>query len=295
MSGMPNPLKAHLATGTTTICRAWAITRADGVTLGFTDHDLDLTFDGIVFQANTGLSGAAIAQSTGLSVDNTEAIGALNTTAIREADIEAGRYDNAGVRAWLVNWTDPTQRWLQFRGHLGEVRRSAGAFQAELRGLTDGLNQTIGRSFQKPCSAVLGDRVCRFDLTGPGYRHETTIEQVENARIFTWSEPTSFAPGWFARGRVDVLDGDAVGLWGNVKSDRIEAGKRVVELWQPIGAALAAGDRLRLSAGCDKRFGTCRQKFNNALNFQGFPDIPGDDWLVAVPKSTGRNGGGSLR
>ena len=34
-------LQAHLETGTTTLCRCWAVTRRDGELYGFTDHDLD--------------------------------------------------------------------------------------------------------------------------------------------------------------------------------------------------------------------------------------------------------------
>jgi len=51
----------------------------------------------------------------------------------------------------------------------------------------------------------------------------------------------------------------------------------------------------QLVAGCDKRMETCRLKFNNFLNFQGFPDLPNEDWMMAVPKSTSANSGGSLR
>lgn len=46
---------------------------------------------------------------------------------------------------------------------------------------------------------------------------------------------------------------------------------------------------------CDKRWATCRSKFGNGANFQGFPDIPGDDFLTAVPVQGGRNDGGSRR
>ena len=42
-------LQAHLATCATTVCRAWAVTRNDGVVLGFTDHDAPLAFEGIGF------------------------------------------------------------------------------------------------------------------------------------------------------------------------------------------------------------------------------------------------------
>ena len=86
-------LLTHLATGTTTTCRAWAVTRGDGVTLGFTDHDRDLSFDGITFRADTGLSAQAIEQSTGLSVDNTEAIGTQTDTAygMRRTEVHCRR------------------------------------------------------------------------------------------------------------------------------------------------------------------------------------------------------------
>ena len=92
-------LEAHLGTGHTTVSRCWKITRNDGEVLGFTDHDRDRSLDEVAFQAETGLTAMALQQGTGLAVDNTEAIGALSSTAIREEDIEASRYDGAEVLA----------------------------------------------------------------------------------------------------------------------------------------------------------------------------------------------------
>ena len=103
MSALNPELKTHLEGAATTTCNCWALTRRDGVVLGFTDHDWPLNFEGIDFLADAGLSALALQQTTGLSVDNTEALGALNSAAIREEDIEAGRYDGAEIRAWLVN------------------------------------------------------------------------------------------------------------------------------------------------------------------------------------------------
>ena len=48
-------------------------------------------------------------------------------------------------------------------------------------------------------------------------------------------------------------------------------------------------------AVCDKRWATCVGTFANGGNFQGFPDIPGDDFLTAAPVEGGRNDGGSRR
>lgn len=295
MAGVSEAFEAHLQTGVTTLCRCWAVVRRDGETLGFTDHDMDLSFEGIVFRADTGLSALALQQSTGLSVDNTEAIGALSDAAVREEDIDAGRFDDAEVRAWQVNWADVDMRWLQFRGKIGELTRTAGAFRAELRGLTDGLNRPLGRVFQKPCTAVLGDGACRFDTSGPGFTVEVLSEDVESNQFFSWADFAAFEPDWFARGRLDVLEGAAKGLWGNVKRDLASGSERRVELWEPLRAMVAPGDRVRLTAGCDKRFETCRLKFSNQINFQGFPDIPGEDWMMAVPRRTNVNSGGSRR
>lgn len=48
-------------------------------------------------------------------------------------------------------------------------------------------------------------------------------------------------------------------------------------------------------AQCDKRWRTCVERFGNGINFRGFPDIPGDDFLTARPAAAGRHDGGSRR
>ena len=87
--------------------------------------------------------------------------------------------------------------------------------------------------------------------------------------------------GWFEGGTLTVLDGAAHGLEGAVKQDRQDGALRRIELWAATGLAPAPGDRVRLTAGCDKRPGTCRLKFQNFLNFRGFPHLPPEDWLIA--------------
>ncbi|WP_412562798.1 DUF2163 domain-containing protein [Thalassobius sp. MITS945101] len=286
---------AHLRTGVTTLCRCWEIHRSDGPRQGFTDHDKLINFNSLSFGADTGLSASTLQQATGLSVDNAEAMGGLSAAAISEADIAAGRYDGAKVTCWLVNWAAPEQRAVLFRGTLGQLERSGGAFKAELRGLTDQLNEPMGRSYQAPCGAVLGDADCGVNLNGAGYRTEQPVAEVISASELNFAAFGGFEAGWFSRGRLEVLTGAAVGLRAPVKLDeQIDSGRRIT-LWEPLRAELLPGDQIALFAGCDKRFATCRLKFNNALNFQGFPDIPSDDWMTAHPASTQRVNGGRRR
>jgi uncharacterized phage protein (TIGR02218 family) len=287
-------LLSHLSIESTTVCRAWTLHRRDGLVLGFTDHDKDLVVDGIACRADTGMTARALQQTTGLSVDNTEAFGALNATAITEDDLSAGRYDGAEIQAYLVNWLAPQDFIVQFRGQLGEISRVGGSFKAELRGLTDLLNRPHGMAYTPGCSAVLGDARCRFDLTQPGYFFELNVGSEEEARVFTFSGVAGFDDRWFEGGRFDVTSGLASGLTGVVKIDRQDGTLRRIELWQSLRAAIGVGDSVRVTAGCDKTSSTCRVKFANFLNFRGFPHIPGQDWLASYPVP-GRPNNGARR
>jgi len=291
MSG--EALHAHLQSGATTVCRAWTVTRRDGTVMGFTDHDQDLVVAGVRCRADTGMTARALQQTTGLSVDNSEAVGALSDAAITEADLLAGRFDGAQVRSFLVNWAIPGDWIEQFFGSFGEIVRSGGAFRAELRGLSEALNRPQGFAYQPGCSAVLGDSRCRFDTMTPEYTVETVVDLVEDSRIFSFASFAGFDERWFEHGRFEIHSGPAAGLVGVVKNDRTEGDRRRIELWQSLGIDAQVGDSLRIIAGCGKTAVTCRTKFANFLNFRGFPHIPGEDWLASYPVSDRPSTGGA--
>lgn len=275
---------------TTTKARAWAVQRADGLTLGFTDHDGELQFGGIRFRPDHGMTARVLIQATGLSVDNSEAEGALSDEGISETDLMAGRWDDAGIRLWEVDWTDVSQRRLLFRGTLGEVTRVAGVFRAELRSLSEALAASSGRVFHRRCTAQLGDGECRVRLMDENLSLALVIGEVEDGRRFRFATASGISDGWFEYGTLEMLNGAAVGLRGVIRGDRpIPGGGRQVELWNGLAIGPRPGDRVRLVAGCDKSAGTCRRKFGNFLNFRGFPHLPPEDWLIA-PQTGGRNG-----
>ncbi|GAB4269127.1 MAG: DUF2163 domain-containing protein [Pararhodobacter sp.] len=280
---------------TTTRARAWALTRRDGLVLGFTDHDRDLVFDGITFRAGAGMTASALVQAAGLATDNTEAAGALSDAGLTEADILAGRYDGAELVIHEVDWTDTAARRILFRGTLGEITRAGGAFRAELRGLSEPLSIGGGRVFGTLCPAVLGDARCGFDLGQAGFSVEAALTAVSGggARL-DLPEMPEFAADWFVDGSVRFLTGAAEGLVAMVRREEPLGALRRLHLWAAPGAMPVAGDRVRLVAGCDKRLETCRYKFSNVLNFQGFPHVPADDWLMATPSASDENAGGSL-
>ena len=275
-------LAERMAAGVTTVARAWVLRRSDGVVLGFTDHDRDLVVDGVACRASSGMTARAVESGTGLAVDNSEASGVLSDDAVSEADLRAGRWDGAAVVLYLVDWAAPEAFEVTFRGSLGEIGFGSGAFRAELRGLTEPLNAVRGRVYHARCDAVLGDARCGVDLAKVGRSAEMSVRSVDAGR-FELEGTTAAQDGYFARGAMVLLDGVAEGLVERVRSDVAVEGGRAVSLWGAFAVTPEVGDRVRLEAGCDKTMATCRAKFDNALNFRGFPHIPGDDWLMAVP------------
>ena len=287
MRTLPSGMAAHLASGTTTLCHCWRVTLTTGEKMGFTDHDVPVTFDGTTFEADSGFTATEIESSLGLAVDNLEASGALSSPRISETRIAAGDFDDAMVEVWRVNWEDVTQRLLLKAGYLGEITRGQYYFTAELRGISNLLNQQKGRLYQRGCDAALGDARCGVNLSSAAYSAVATVVNVDAMRVIRVTGLASFARGFFSGGTAQFTTGANAGRRWQIKFSRVRTGVQEIELWQPLSLAAAAGDLLTVKAGCDKQLATCKAKFNNVANFRGFPHIPGNDKLmqVGIPKS----------
>ena len=279
---LPAGMQAHLDGGTTTLCHCWRLALKSGETLGFTDHDAALQFEDTAFEAAAGFTGSEIESSLGLSVDNLEATGALESGRLEEARLRAGDFDHAEIEIWRVNWSDVAQRVLMRKGHLGEVSYGDGAFTAEVRGLAHLLNQQKGRVYQFGCDAVLGDERCGVDTSLPAFRGSGIVVSQEDAMLRL--SGLSFAEDWFTRGTAEFLTGQGAVRTLAVKRQRNIAGQTRIEFWAAPAFVVAVGDQLRLVAGCDKQFTTCKAKFNNAANFRGFPHMPGNDFVTTFPR-----------
>ena len=293
MRTIPAALQAKLDSGVTTLCRCWIVTRRDGVVQGFTDHDEDVVVDGVTCRAGTGLSGSEATEQLGLAIQGSEISGALADEALSEADLAAGRYDAASIEVHLVDWTEPALKVLLMKSVLGEVRREGAAFTAELRSLTHRLAETSGRLYTATCSADLGDGRCTVDLTAPAFLGSGTVAALDGAGVFQAAGLGAFEDGWFTAGKVTFTSGANDGLGVEVKVHRVDAGGVLIELWQQMPEPIIVGDTFAITAGCNKRYATCRDRFANGINFRGFPHIPGNDFVLRVPNSgeAGNDGG----
>lgn len=293
MRTIPAALQAHLDGGATTMCYCWRITRTDGVVQGFTDHDEDLTFDGTTFEAGSGFTASQISKTIGLAVDNLEVKGAMSSDTINEDDLAAGKYDDAYVELFWVNWQDVSQRIIQMNGYTGEAKRTGIAFQAELRGLSSRVGQTTMRTFQRTCDATVGDSRCGVNLNTGANKGSGTITEVVGPRVFKVSGLDAFADKWFNQGVLTFTSGTNDGVKIDVKSHSNDGTTVVLELWFPPAFDLEAGWTFDVTAGCDLTVTMCKAKFDNVANFRGFNMMPGSDAVLKNVDPSASNQGSS--
>ncbi|WP_323033634.1 DUF2163 domain-containing protein [Paracoccus sp. (in: a-proteobacteria)] len=294
MKNLSPALQAHLDDGTTTLSWCWRISRADGVALGFTDHDRALSFDGTEFEPESGFAASEIRAGSDLAVDAQDATGVLTSDRITETDILDGRWDNAAVELWRVNWADTSQRVLLRRGAVGQIRRGRMAFVAEVRSLAHVLGQTVGRTFQAGCDARLGDARCGIDLENAIYNGTGVVTDLLRDRAFMSSGLSGFETGWFTSGTITWTSGANVGRITEVLSHGLADAIATLTLLEAPVRAIAEGDSFIARAGCDKRIATCGTKFANTTNFRGFPNIPGQDAVLRYASQDGGHEGGVL-
>jgi uncharacterized phage protein (TIGR02218 family) len=265
-------------------CTVWRFTRKDGLTLGFTDHDRPLQAVGVECQPARALEAGEIELTADLSPDVASLRGAIDSEALAEADLAAGLWDGALVEIFAVDWDQPSIAVSLFTGRLGEVSRSDQVFEAELRGLQAPLAAASGRTLAQRCDAQLGDARCKAPLAPHTVSAE--IVAVLDERTISVSGLSAKPTGWADHGVIAFSS-------GVVRSISRHRAPGVLVLDDAVPPGLAAGQTTQVTAGCDKTAAMCRGRFQNLLNFQGFPHMPGNDALSAGPHAGEPRDGGS--
>lgn len=276
MKHLPKHIAAALDKGVSGLCHCWHIVRRDGRALGLTDHDSALSFDNINFEANAGMQFSALEQRLGLASHGPEARGVLSSPSLAAADLRNGVYDHADFRLFLVDWQMPENHVLLMAGQFGPVRVEGDGFAVTLRGRGQELNAITGRVYQPACDADLGDKRCQVNVNiSPHQRRADIISAHGNQLVIAaGNEPT----GWFRGGILRAANGVEL----PIRDDTLRDAERQIGFWQALPTQIKSGQQVTLIAGCDKRFETCCTKFDNAVNFQGFPTLATEAVLLSV-------------
>jgi uncharacterized phage protein (TIGR02218 family) len=278
MKNLSSGMLADLASDTQTFNTCWLITRTDGVVYSWTDCDVALVVGGVTYSPIDGYTPSANDGKADFSVDNMEVIGFLDSPAITEFDVASGKWDYAAVDVFMVNRNAISHgNYYMRHGWLGHVKiQSPGVYTAEIRGLTQAIQNLVCDLVTPTCRFKLGDSRCTVNLatyTSSG----VAVTSVASTQEFAATALTQ-AAGYFTNGTMKWVTGNNAGVSMDVQG--FGAGG-VVLLQLPMIDAIGIGDTFNITAGCLKRFQPdCVVKFSNGINFGGFKDVPGIDKIV---------------
>lgn len=258
-----------------TVATFWRIERCDGIALGFASHDRDLDFTGLRYRAAPGMVPSAIRLSTGFDPDSAEISGALTHDAIRQRDLDSGRFDGARITVGLVDWETGEHEAI-YAGTIGAIGREGGQFTAELNSMKAAFEREVVPRTAPTCRAVFCGAGCT--LSPARFSHDARLAAVDQDGM-TIRLDDAVVPALLAGGTIRWVEGQDAGRISRVES---VAGNWLT-LQRAVDPGLPIGSRALVRQGCDGRLETCATRFGNARNFQGEPFLPGNDLLARYP------------
>lgn len=248
----------------------------DGTTYAFTDHDLHLTVDGVMHTPAAGLKRIYARSNIDGTVSNQEM--GLAKFDVPEQDLLAGKYDGAVVETRICSYVDtPLGSVVIDRGRIGSLTWTSDGVLADVHGLMGQLAKNITFTYTAGCRHQLFNAfntnyigACTVNKTS--YTYTGTVAGVPHPTITFTCTGVNQPDGWFTNGLVTWTTGANAGLSYQVKRHTV-AGAVTIDLFLEAARPIQPGDQFEVTAGCDKSAATCKTKFNNIINFGGFPHI----------------------
>lgn len=161
----------------------------------------------------------------------------------------------------------PVEAVVVFAGLIVSVGISGAEAKIQCAGIDKALDQQIPTfRIQPGCNATPFDAKCALDpddyvITG------VTATVLSGGLVLTATGFAGYADGYFTLGHITI---------NGHRRMIVEHSGQEIRLRYPI-PGMASGDGFSAWPGCDGAIETCRDKFNNVINFRGYPDLPTDN------------------
>lgn len=279
MKTTTDDLKSSFEADTTNIVKCWKITLKDSSIIGFTTNSEDFNYNNIKYNSFSSGDVGNIESNLDIEEDSFEFSNMISSELIAESDILSGKYDNATIEIFLIDIQNQSNgKVTLLNGVISDIECKGNMFTAKVKGLKDSIDKTIGEVYSPLCRCRFCDTKCGLEETN--FTFSATITNVSDAVTFITDDATilSKTTGYFDNGIIEFTSGNNKGQKMEIK--QYANGTFILSLNLPN--ELKVGDAFNVIAGCDKKFATCCDAFDNAVNFRGEPHLPGIETLLKV-------------
>ncbi len=276
-------INLHIQEELTNLTECLKIEFKDGDVLGFTNHDIEIEYDSLLYEPESSFLRTNAQYKDNLSVTNMNLDGIINSDHFSKDDIRAGKFSNAELYYFVLNWGDISDGIIKMnRFFIGNISLKKGVYIAELKGLEQKLNKNFLSIFTAECRAHFGvsSTGCKFDLDT--VKEEGEIDSVTNNRLFTVTGLDTHTDNYFNQGKIKFTSGLNNGLTQEIKI--FSGTPDTVTLFLMMPFTVANGDTFDIWPGCDKSFNQCKI-YDQVPNYRGFPHLIGKDNLYKYPNA----------
>lgn len=297
------------------------VLREERGTFRFTEHNKPLIVDNQTYTPIDSVSADAAISEANLRSSNTAVRGVISSTMITEKMLREGAFNSADVTEFVVDWRYPFAGKMRIMKYqIGSVKWNDAlkVFETDLLSKSERLKNKVGELYGRTCRWNFGDSNCdpSGTLLGQWTRNATITQVINQAKYSVFNNATNnytytggaVSAGMFIDGTLEWLTGLNAGLKFTVKKNEQEifAGNpnnsyARIELHLPAPSEVQVGDTFSVVAGCNKisgvdmfgnppseeieesQLGNCKYKFDNLINFGGFPFMPTNDRLYMTP------------
>ena len=252
---------------------AWCvrIECTSGTLVRLTPYPLDLKMSNeAVYLTDAGYEATTYHATATLTPSAIDIEGIAGLAGISRDEIASGIFDNARVKIFKCNYLNPVEDYEPITaGFFGKVTLQDDRYRVEGMSLIDALNQSVGRTYSAPCQRTFGDAGCTVDLTTLDVTG--TLTHITGPSVFRDSARAE-ALDYFAAGTIAFTSGPNAEL--KPLEIKAYAADGTITTHEPTYFNPSVGDDYILIPGCRKRLDDCRDKWDNVVNFFGFPHIP---------------------
>lgn len=253
----------------------------------FTDASESLFFpDGEKFLSPDGMDGSAQRRRDKFRGVDRDFRGVISDSQITDEDLQRGIFKDAYIEEYLVDTRlagigpiNVTQYWVR------SVTFDGAEWTFEVDGTTSQFRQPVGDYWGKTCRVeVFSQGSGKCNVSEFGFRTNESVGTIVSDRsqfeLFAlpptlWQEDNYGQDGWCT-----FVTGQNAGHTARIKRYQFNTPTTIITLQTRTPFPITVLDIVELLPGCNKRLGSgghCFEKFNNVINYQGEPYIPGGD------------------
>lgn len=236
----------------------------NGTKIYITDNGNNIDFDRNDYSMNHGMQ--IMKMKKDITVDSDELVLQffLDDKIFKITDIQNNIFQNASITLFQIDKVN--QKQIIFVGEVTKIEIFDHHFEMKIASQKQKLFSTICKLFSPTCRASLGDAQCQVDLNSKKVSGNVTAVAANQMSIT--SNALNQENGYFDYGHIIFDDDQNKKL---VVRNFFKGGKIFFNS-KPI-FEINDRDLFEIFPGCDKKFITCKNKFNNSINFQGEPQL----------------------